>query len=44
MEEKINTYRVVVQKPEGKTSLRRHKCRWEDNIEMVLKAGLEGME
>jgi hypothetical protein len=44
-EEKINTYRVVVQKPEGKISLGRHKCRWEDNIEMDLKArGLEGKE
>jgi len=44
-EEKIIIYRVVVQKPEGKISLGRHKHRWEDNIEMDFKAGgLEGME
>ena len=43
--EKINTHRVVVQKPEGKISLGRHECRWENNTEMDLKAGgLEGME
>jgi hypothetical protein len=33
-----------VQKPEGKSPLRRHRCRWEDNIKIDLrKVGL-GME
>jgi hypothetical protein len=39
-----DTYRVVVQKPEGKTSLGRHKRSWEDNVEMDLKTGLVGIK
>jgi len=27
-------YRVLVGTPEGKRPLRRHRCRWVDNIEM----------
>jgi len=27
-------YRVLVRKPEGKRSLGRPRCRWEDNIKM----------
>jgi hypothetical protein len=32
MEEKKNTYRVLVRKPEGKRQLGRPTRRWEDNI------------
>jgi len=42
--EKRNTHRVVVQNPERKIPLGRHKHSWEENIEMDLKAGLKGME
>jgi hypothetical protein len=27
-----NAYKILVGKPEGKTPLRRHKYRWEDDI------------
>jgi hypothetical protein len=30
-------YRVLVGKPEGKRSLVRPRCRWEDNIQMDLQ-------
>jgi hypothetical protein len=30
-------YRVLVGKPEGKSSLGRPRCRWEDNIKMDLQ-------
>jgi hypothetical protein len=30
-------YRFLVGKPEGKTSLGRHRRRWEDNIRMDLQ-------
>jgi hypothetical protein len=30
-------YRVLVVRPQGKTSLGRPRCRWEDNIEMDLR-------
>ena len=30
-------YRILVGKPEGKRPLGRPRCRWEDNIEMVLQ-------
>jgi hypothetical protein len=36
MGEKINMYRVLVGKPEGKRPLGRPRCRWMDNIKMVL--------
>jgi hypothetical protein len=35
-EEKRNTYRLFVGKPEGKTQLRKPRCRWVDNIRMDL--------
>jgi hypothetical protein len=37
MGEKINTYKILVGKPEGKRSLRRTRCRWESNITMDLR-------
>jgi hypothetical protein len=42
MGEKINAYRILVGKPEGKISLGRPKRRWVDNITMDLK-GWDGM-
>ena len=30
-------YRVLVGKPEGKRAFGRHRCRWEDNIQMDLQ-------
>jgi hypothetical protein len=35
--EKINTYRVLVRKVEGKGPLGRPLNRWEDDMEMCLK-------
>jgi hypothetical protein len=32
-----NGYRILVGKPEGKSPLRRPRCRWVDNIKMDLK-------
>jgi hypothetical protein len=37
MGEKRNAYRVLVGKPEGKTPLQIHRCRWMDNIKMDLR-------
>jgi hypothetical protein len=37
MEERINVYRVLVGKPEGKRRLERPRCRWEDDIEIDLQ-------
>jgi hypothetical protein len=36
MEEKRNTYRLLVGQPEGKRLLGRPRCRWVDNIRMDL--------
>jgi hypothetical protein len=37
-------YRVLVGKPEGKKSLGKPRCRWEDNIKMNLQeVGCRGM-
>jgi hypothetical protein len=36
MEEKRNSSRLLVGKPEGKRPLGRPKCRWVDNISMDL--------
>jgi hypothetical protein len=36
----MNAYRLLVGKPEGKRPLGRLRCRWMDNIEMVLR-GIE---
>jgi hypothetical protein len=35
--EKMNAYRVLAGKPEGKRPLGRRRCRWEDNIKMDLR-------
>jgi hypothetical protein len=35
--EGIGVYRGLVGKSEGKRPLRRHRCRWEDNIKMNLQ-------
>jgi hypothetical protein len=37
MVEERGVYRVLVGKPEGNRPLRRPRCRWEDNIKMVLQ-------
>jgi hypothetical protein len=36
MGERKGVYRVLVGKPQGKRSLGRPWCRWEDNIKMDL--------
>jgi hypothetical protein len=36
MGEKRNAYRILVGKPEGKRSLGRPRCRWVDNIKMMV--------
>jgi hypothetical protein len=33
---KMNAYKILVGKPEGKRSLRRRRCRWVDYIKMDL--------
>jgi hypothetical protein len=43
MNDKRNTYRVLVGKPEGKRPLGRHGHRLEDNIKMDLEIGWDGM-
>jgi hypothetical protein len=37
MGEKINAYRILVGKPEGRRPLGRPRCRWVDNIKMDLR-------
>jgi len=32
-----NTYKNLVRKPEGKRSLKRFRCRWENNINIIRK-------
>jgi hypothetical protein len=45
MGEKRNEYRIMVGKPDGKTSLRRPRHRWVGNIKMDLREiGLGGMD
>ena len=45
MGERRGLYRVLVGKPEGKRSLGRPGCRWEDNIKMDLQeVGYGGMD
>jgi len=45
MGESRGIYRVLVEKPEGKTPLGRLRCRWEDNIKMNHKeVGCGGMD
>jgi hypothetical protein len=44
MAEKPNACRVFVGKPEGKRPVGRHRCKWEDNIEMdIEELGWGGM-
>jgi hypothetical protein len=43
--EKMNAYRILVGKPEGKRPLERPRRRWVDNIKMDLREiGWEGMD
>jgi hypothetical protein len=45
MAEMRNARKTVVGKPEGKSPLGRHRCRWEDNVRMGLREiGWEGMD
>jgi hypothetical protein len=45
MGEERGVYRVLVGKPERKRPLGRPRCRWEDNIRMVLQeVGCGGMD
>jgi hypothetical protein len=37
MGERRSVYRVLVEKPEEKRPLGRHRCRWEHNIKMDLQ-------
>jgi hypothetical protein len=37
MGEKMNAYRILVGKPEGKRPLGRPRLKWEDNIRMDLR-------
>jgi len=37
MGEIINTYKILVGKPEEKRPLGRHRHRWEDNIRMYVR-------
>jgi hypothetical protein len=39
--EKRNACRILVGKPEEKSSLGRPRCRWMDNIKIILKRILE---
>jgi hypothetical protein len=43
MGETRNAHRILVGKPEGKRQLGRPRCRWVDNIKMVLKERYDGM-
>jgi hypothetical protein len=44
MREGRGVYRVLVGRPERKTPLKRHRCRWEDNIKLDLReTGIDGM-
>jgi hypothetical protein len=45
MEEMRNAYNFLAGKPEGKCSLERRRCRWEDNVKMDLRElGYEGLD
>jgi hypothetical protein len=45
MGQKLNAYRILVGKPEGKRPLRRRRRRWEDNIKIDLgEVGWDGMD
>jgi hypothetical protein len=34
MGDKMDAYRILVRKPEGKRPLGRPRCRWKDNVKM----------
>jgi hypothetical protein len=43
--EKMNAYRILVEKPEGKIPLERPRSRWLDNIKVDLREiGYDGMD
>jgi hypothetical protein len=45
MREMKNAYKIMVGKPKRKRSLRRPRCRWEDNIRIDLREiGWEGLD
>jgi hypothetical protein len=45
MGEKMNVYRIIVEKPEGKRLLGRSRRRWVDNIKMdLIEIGWDGMD
>jgi hypothetical protein len=45
MVEKMNAYRILVGKPEGKRALGKQRCRWVDNIKIDLREiGWDGMD
>jgi hypothetical protein len=45
MGEMRNSYKILVEKPKGKRLHRRPRCRWVDNIRMVLREiGLKGVD
>jgi hypothetical protein len=45
MGERRGAYRVLVGKPDGKRTLGKSRCRWEENIKMDLQeVGREGMD
>jgi len=45
MTEMRNTYKLLVGISEGKRSLGRHRCRWEDNIRIDLREiGWKGVD
>jgi hypothetical protein len=44
MGERGSVYRVLVGKPDGRRSIGRTTCRWEDNIEMDLQVVGRGMD
>jgi hypothetical protein len=39
-----NAYSILGGKPEGKRPLGRHRRRWENNIRMILRVGVCGLD
>jgi len=39
MRDRSGTHKVLVVRPDGKRTLGKSKCRWEDNIKIVLQEG-----
>jgi len=45
MQERIGVYKVLVEKPEGKRTLGKPRCRWKDNIKTdIQEVELGGMD